>query len=334
MNISEGNQHLKLPRWISPPTVRKRETILTVLVCLIISTILWFFNELSKNYTTTISHPVEYVDLPKNKFIINTPPHLLNLKVNAFGFTLIRYKLTMSFSPLLLDVNEILESQPPVSAGVYIISTRNITEQISSQISSGMELMDITPGIFTLAFDSLDVKRVPVGSKVGFSFKPRFGLISPVRFEPSFVTITGPHDLVKSTDTIYTVPRFFKNLDVTLSQKIPLIIPRQIYIEPAEVNLIAAVDEFTERNMFIPIWIDNQSDNYKIRLFPHDVEVSFRIGLSEYTQIKPEDFSLYVSWEDIQKNLQVLKVRIKKSPAGVKNLKIIPEHVEYLIEKN
>jgi len=334
MKSDDENPQVRSPRWIPSLSLHKRETLLTLLVCLLISMVMWFFNALSKNYTTVISHPVEYVDLPRNKFIINNPPRLLNLKVNAYGFTLLRYKLAMSFSPLLINVSEIVASNGPSSNGFYIVSTRNISGDVSSQLSSEMELLDISPGVFTLVFDSLDARRVPVVSKIGFSFKPRFGLASPVKFEPSMVTITGPHDLIKETDSVYTVPRNFKDVDASVSQEIALIIPRQIFVEPRQVGMHAIVDEFTERNISVPVWIDNQPDNIKVRLFPHDVEVSFKIGLSDYAQIKPEDFSFFVSWEDIQQRTPELKVKVKKSPAGVKNLKIVPENVEYLIEKN
>jgi hypothetical protein len=115
---------------------------------------------------------------------------------------------------------------------------------------------------------------------------------------------------------------------------VALILPRNLYVEPDKVMLIAEVDEFTERTITLPVWIHNQPDSSKIRLFPKEVEVSFKIGLSGYTSIKPEDFSLYVSWEDIDEKVSQLKVKVSKAPPVVDNLKIKPEYVEFLIERN
>jgi hypothetical protein len=333
MTDEDEKKPVRFPLWLILTSRRNREIILTMLVCLLVATVMWFFNALSKDYTTKISLPVEYVNLPRNKFIINNPPKLLNLKVKAFGFALLRYKLTLSLSPFLLDVSDILNSNVRQSNGFYIINTKNISENISSKLSSEIELLDINPGVFTLAFDSLAVRVVPVGSRAVFSFKPRFGLMSAIKFEPAHVTVTGPVEVIEKTDTVFTVPKIYKNLNSTVSDEIELISSAQIFVEPKQVLLNAVVDEFTERNMSIPVWIDNQPDNFSIRLFPHEVEVSFRIGLSQYTQIRPEDFSLYISWEEIRRNSPELKVNIKKSPPQVKNLKIVPEYVEYLIEK-
>jgi hypothetical protein len=334
METTEEKQSVGLPGWMRPWSVQNRETLLTLFICLVLATALWFINALSKDYLTTLAFPVEYVDLPRNKFITNNPPDKFNLRINTQGFTLIKYKLIKSFKPLLIHVEDIVSDAEPSAKSPFVISTKNLSEKVSSQLSMDVQLLEITPGVLTLAFDSLDVKRVPIASNVEMGFKPRYGLAAPVTFEPSHVTVTGPHELILQIDSVHTVPEIFKNVGASFRQKIALIIPRQLYIEPDRVILRADIDEFTERTITIPVWINNQPDSIKVRLFPREVEVRFVIGLSSYTQIKPEDFSLFVSWEDIELNKPQLQVKVKAQPSMVNNVKIIPENVEYLIEKN
>jgi hypothetical protein len=334
METTEEKQSVRLPGWMTPWSVQNRETVLTFFLCLLVATVLWFINALSKDYTTTISYPVEYLDLPRNKFITNNPPDHFNLRINTQGFTLVKYKLIKTFNPLLIRVTDIISDIETTAKNSYVIATKNLSEKISSQLSNDVVLLGITPGVLTLAFDSLDIRRVPVASNVEIGFKPRFGLASPVYFEPSHVTVTGPHDVIQDLDTLFTVPGIFKNVGASIRQKIALVMPRQIFVEPNHVTMFADVDEFTERTISLPVWINNQPDSSKVRLFPREVEVRFFIGLSRYTQIKPEDFSLYVSWEDIEHNNAQLQVKVKKQPSGVNTIKIIPENVEYLIEKN
>lgn len=314
-------------------TTPDNRTWLIFIICLVISTILWFLNALSKTYTTTIPHPVYFTELPKGKFIINNPPEKLNLKISAHGFALIRYKAGRSFSPLLLNVSEIIKEIPQASQGIYVIPTPNLREKISSQLNSELQLLDISPGVFTLAFDSLGIKQVPVAPGVQLDFRSRFGLLSDIVFTPSKVTITGPRNIIHATDTLYTVPKVFKNLEESFSQEIALVVPLQIISEPAKVIMSVPVDEFTEKKINVPVWVENQPENVKIRLFPYETEVTFNVGLSRYGFIKAEDFSLNVSYEDILQKQPVLAVKVKKLPAGVKSLKIVPENVEYLIEK-
>jgi YbbR domain-containing protein len=334
METTEEKQSAKVPGWMMPWSVHNRETLLILFLCLLVATVLWLINALSKDYVTTVVYPVEYVDLPRNKFITNNPPEQFNLRINTQGFTLVKYKLIKNFNPLLIHVEAIISDFEPSARGPYVISTKNLSEKVSSQLSMDVELLEITPGVLTLAFDSLDIKQVPIASNIEIGFKPRYGLAAPVSFEPSHVTVTGSHDVIRQIDSVHTVPELFKNVSASFRQKIALIIPRQLYIEPDHVILRADIDEFTERTITIPVWVNNQPDSSKVRLFPKEVEISFIIGLSSYTLIKPEDFSLYVSWEDIVLNKAQLQVKVKKQPSVVNNIKIIPENVEYLIEKN
>jgi hypothetical protein len=109
---------------------RNNQRLIIFIICLILATILWFLNALSKNYTTQIAYPVRYIELPKNKFIINEPPSNLQLRVNAHGFTLLRYKLHMAFYPVELNVSEIIEENRLPSGSNLILRPGDILEKI------------------------------------------------------------------------------------------------------------------------------------------------------------------------------------------------------------
>jgi hypothetical protein len=330
-NNSEAKQDPQLPSKVNSPQFNR--SVVIYLICLVIATVLWFLNALSKNYTTTVAHPILFTDLPRNTFIANNPPDRFNLKVHAFGFELLRYKLSTSFVPIELDVTSLTKGLEPSASGLFIINSNNIKDDISAQLGSEIQLLEITPSVFTLEFDSLGVKQVPVGSQLEFGFKPRFDLSQQIEFNPPFITVSGPREIIAQIDTVYTVHRSFKNMDAPFTREIELVIPRQTYIEPQEVTIKAEIEEFTEKSIFVPVWIDKQPDNVRVRLFPNEVEINFKTGLSRFALIKSEDFGLYVSWEDICRNLPSLEVKTSKLPPAVKYLKISPENVEYLIEK-
>jgi hypothetical protein len=318
---------MNTPYWPS------NRTMVVFAICLVMATVLWFLNALSKDYTTTISHPVHYVDLPRNKFIINNPPEKLNLKISAHGFALLRYKMGTSFVPLTINVEKLTATTAQVTNGLYIISADNIRSEINAQLNSELQLLDISPGVFTISFDSLEVRQLPVAPDVQFHFKAGFGLSSAVAFTPSRVTVSGPLHALEATDTIYTTPKAYKNLESSFSQEIPLVIPQQLIVEPGTVLMSVPIDEFTEKNLRVPVWVDHQPENIRVRLFPNEVEMSFKVALSKYSRIRAEDISLYVSWEDIELKKPQLEVKVHKLPLGITGLKITPGYVEYLIEE-
>jgi len=67
------------------------------LACLALASFLWFLNALEKRYTDHIIIPVRYINLPKNKDLTGKLPEKLDLTVDAFGYTLLQYKLSLAF---------------------------------------------------------------------------------------------------------------------------------------------------------------------------------------------------------------------------------------------
>lgn len=334
MNTEKNKWYSYISGWLGFKSSGSSFSPVILLICLTISTILWFINALSKNYVTTISHPVEYVNLPRNRYFVNSPPQKLNLTVSSTGFTLLRNMMTMSLAPISLNIADMVKENPESLKGLYIVPASNIKEIISEQLGSSVQLLDVNPGAFTMAFDTLSIRRVAVSSKVEIDLKPRFGLISDIKLVPALVTVSGSKSLIENIDTIYTEPRIMNNQDASFSIEIDLQIPPQVNVEPRYVTLTASIDEFTEKKLMVPVRVLNLPGEIKMRLFPHETEVRFSAGLSSFPRIKPDDFELYVDWNDISKKTSVLKVKISKQPGYLQSLTISPENVEYLIEKN
>jgi hypothetical protein len=334
MNTKMNKWAINIKRLIVPEAIRSNQRLIIFAICLFIATILWFLNALSKNYTTEIAYPVKYVNMPKNKFIINEPPRKLQLRVNAHGFTLLRYKLRLAFSPVVLNISELMEENKVASGSFYNIQSGSIQDNISRQISSDINILNIRPPTLQLAFDSLESRFVPVGTNLEIQYLSRFNQAGDIQIIPSFIEITGPRAVVEQIDTIFTQRRQFKNIKSNIEKETALEIPEKITVDPPKVLILIPVDEFTEKSFTLPLVIKSLPSDLKVRLFPQQAEVSFSIGLKQFTDITPDTFSLYVDWEESGNGVLNLPVRINDIPEGIKSLKISPSHVEYLIERN
>ena len=318
---------------LNAEAIRNNQKMIIFLICLIIATILWFLNALSKNYITSISYPVKYVNLPENKFIINEPPRHLDLKVNAHGFTLLRYKMKLAMTPVVLNISEILLENRSSGNASYSIPTSSFSDMIANQVSSDIRIMDIRPLNISLVFDSLESRLVPVKSRWEIQFKPRFDYSGSTVISPEKVRVSGPRALMDPIDTIYTVAKVFRNVDETIDQEIALEIPPKTTVEPKKVNIYSPVDEYTENSFSLPIRIKSLPEGEILRLFPQEAVVSFRIGLRQFATASQDSFHIYVDYQDILNGSATLPVYHRDTLSGVKNLKISPAHVEYLIEK-
>src|SRR5690554_5884376 len=161
--------------YLNPEKLKNDKRIVVFSVCLLIASALWFLNALGKDYTTSLTYSVKYVNPPANLFLANTPPSKLELNVQAHGFTLLRHKLAFSFSPIILDLSAISQSSELVN-NEYRVPSRTLIDRIAVQVSKEISVNGVSPQTIALVFDSLNTKKVPVQPQTELSFKPQFFL--------------------------------------------------------------------------------------------------------------------------------------------------------------
>jgi len=329
----ETGKFLKIPGFSKLEKLRQDKRVIVYLICVLIATILWFLNALGKDYNTTLEFPVKYVNVPKNRFLANDPPEYFSLKVNAHGFSLLRQKLHLSFTPIILNINSLVSNAKPNSQLSYVIRTSGLINKISKQISNEISILEVEPEILTLVLDSLRSKEVPVSANIGLTFKAQYEITSPIVITPSTVKVVGPTTILNKVDSIYTVRKEFKNVEQDINTEIELIEPKKTHLTPRKVKAIITVDEFTEKILTAPITVKNKPDSVNVKFFPDKVKVSFMVGLSRFSGISGDDFLFTVPYSVIQKGDAQVTVTLEKHPMFIKNLKFTPETFEYLIEK-
>ena len=313
--------------------LKNDKQIVVFFICLLIASVLWFLNALSKDYSTTVSYPVKYVNPPKNQFLANTPPDKLELEVNAHGFTLLRHKLSLSFSPIILNLSNITRNQKS-NTGNYSIITRNLLTRISDQVSNEITITDVHPEILEIEFDSLKTKMVPVRLNVATEFKPQFNLKAPISSDPPEVSVTGPTIILDTLQFVNSKFRSFTKIDVDIEKQVELSIPEKASAVPQKVNVKIEVEKFTEKELVIPVQVKNKPENTVVKLFPSEIKVLFSVGLSEFDKIKISDFEASVDFSSIEAGTENLQVSIDKKPALNQLIRYSPDRVEFLVETN
>ncbi len=334
MNQTVRYWYRKVRSYVSRESLERNRSKIVFMVCVFIAFILWFLNALSKDYTTQIVYPVKYTELPKNKFLSNTPPQKLNLRVNGHGFTLVRYKLRLAFSSVNLNLAEIIDEHHLGSPSTMSISSAILQNYAMEQVPNELTIMDVRPSQITLIFDSLATKKVVVAPKSEIQFRPRYGFSREIEMIPSEIQITGPRATLAIIDTIFTHPKQFKNINTSFERDILLDLPPRIAATEKRAIMKVSVDEYTENGFSVPIRVEGVPENTRIRLFPREAEIRFIIGLQHFADIKPENIDLYITYQEIADGRPTLKIMSGELPIGIKSLQINPTHVEYLIERN
>jgi hypothetical protein len=326
-----NGKNSKILTFLRLDSLRKDRRIFVFSICLVIATTLWFLDALSKEYTTTLSYNVKYVNPPENLFLANNPPSKLDIMVEAHGFTLLRHKLAFSFSPILLDLNEFSPNIDSIQNSVQVTS-ETLIRRIDNQVSKEISISEVSPRTILLRFDNLETKRVPVNPLVNLNFKPQFNLSGAVTIRPDTIEISGPAGVLDTINILHTVPVTFNDLETSVEQLIRVQHPVRTELSPDRIILSVPVEKFTEKRITLPVQIINMPEDGHVKLFPPQVTISFMVGLSSYESISPADFTATVDYSQVSGERETLEVQVESKPMFIQMVKVSPASVEYLIE--
>lgn len=298
-----------------------------------LATIFWFLNALSKEYTTTVNYPVSYSDFPSKKILSNELPSRLRLTVRAYGFDLLRYKLSF-FQSINFPVNEYTNNRLEKSdENIIRFSTNRMTSAVAAQLSSAISVTHISPDTINFQFSSLIEKKLPVHFNSNLKFEPQFRLGGDVMLKPDSIWVIGAQSIVDSIKQIETETLELKKLNESTKKKLNFVKIEGLKFVEKKVEVELPVEQFTEAQKQVGLKILNLPDSVYMRLFPHQVKVSYLVGLKDYETISEEQFELEIDYSSIDLESNKVKVNLKNSPLNISNVSFYPEEVVYLIEK-
>ncbi len=300
-----------------------------------LATLFWFLNTLSKTYTTEINYPVKFVNMPSNKILVNKLPQKLVLRVNAYGFDILRYQIRAIFMSSYFDVEKYTNQKiNKASISEYILYTADIQGKISNNLASDINLLQVYPSKIMFRFSPVASKKVPIKLQSKLSYRKQFKKNGEISIEPDSVEIKGAKSLLDSITYIETQLVELSDLHQTVKENIALKSPKDIALSPKEISYNIPVERFTEASIKVNVEIKNLPQTVFLRLFPSEIRINYFVGMQEYSLVKPEQFKAEVDYNEAIKNSTgKLKVTLKSYPLSIYNVRIYPETVSYLIEK-
>ena len=299
------------------------------LFCLILSTVFWLLNALSKDLTMDIQYPCVYEN-HNNEFVVtNNPPEYLKIFVRGSGFNLLGQALFLKRNPIyvsLLDLNN----------KVTELSTASLLDDISDQLGSNISVESVYPEIIKVHAERKYSKLVPVVVDEEFSFFPQIRLKSVLVANPPKVLVSGPKTSVDSIDEIHTTNLTDKIEGDVILRNIDLLTPSKsklLTIKPTFVDLAVEVEQFTETSLVLPININNLPEELNLRTLPSLVTIKFLVSLQLYDVVTEKNFKAYVDYKEVNDQVNRLKVYVEQSNNLVEIIAVSPEKAEFLIKE-
>jgi len=290
---------------------------------------MWLLINLSKKYTTTLTYSVEFLELPQDKILQETPVQKINVEVMGSGFYL--FAANFSRKKLPLDLSKLKKK----SKTDFYLLTAHQKAKIQEKISS-LEIVNIVEDSIYFKLGTLATKKVQVIPKLNLAYKLGYGT-EKVTIEPDSISISGPELQLKKIKSITTKSLNLEDVSENITTKLAIEMSEEVSnvrVSHESVEVSVLIDEFTEGNFDIPIRIINIPKEIGLNTFPKKVKVTYKVGLKNYQKITEDLFHVVCDYNKTKENeLTYLIPELKKEPELTSSVRISPQKIDFLIQK-
>jgi hypothetical protein len=303
-----------------------------------LATFFWLLNALSKNFTTDIEFNVNYINIPKDKVVLNELPKHIKIKIKGLGFDLMAYKFRLRRPLVNINLSKIQGDNKQINTiQSNTISSTSFLSYISNQLGEQIEIKEIYPDSIHFLFDARKDKIVKIIPNTNLSFKKQFQLFGEILVKPAITIVSGPASIVDTLKVAYTQNISFQNLSETITETVgfnEMYEIRKLEFNPKRVLLHIPVEKYTESSVMVKMEYINVPDSITIKAIPNEIELKFMIPLSKIASLGSAKFRAEIDYNQINDNFNhKLKVEMAEYPFYIQSLTLNPGKVEYILKK-
>lgn len=291
----------------------------------------WLLQTLDETFETEVVVPLQLVNVPKEVVITSPLPTELRTTIKDRGTSLIRY-WNHHIAPLRLSF---ADYDSGTSYGRVRISPADIQKAVQERLFSTSRIQAIRPDTLEFYYNHGLYASVPV-SIVGDIDTDSHHYLLDVKTSPTEVKVYASAATLDTLSTVATMPVNLTDLKENTTIDVALRPLHGAKIEPSYVKLTATVDVYMENTIEVPVVSLNFPADRQLRTFPSTVRVTYTVGYAQSKDISRRNFVSVVTYDDVlalqQQGITKLPVRLKTIPEGVKNIRIEPQEIDYLVE--
>jgi YbbR domain-containing protein len=186
-----------------------------------------------------------------------------------------------------------------------------------------------------IELDAIVSMKLPVIIQSNIQFKEGFKGIGALKTEPDSVLVSGPQNEFISLDHITSESLDLSDVDNDVDMEIKLTPPEDVNINivPTRVRAILNVEEFTQKQLILPIELINIPEGQTVKLFPETLSITFDISIDDFNAITESDFRIICDFSKRDESNNSLIPYIEQFPATISNIVLSSQRIEYLIFK-
>ena len=308
-------------------TFLKSRDVVTFLFFFVLAFFLWYMYNIGTQREISRRIPISYIGIPDNVQLEKELPKELKFVIKDEGKIVWSYRKS-HFDTLRIDLTNYFNESNTLE-----IKFEEQFKQILSQLSPTTKVIELNPGYFSSKYIRLYSKAVPVVTSNVIKLAPQHVMYDTIAISPKFVTLLGTKESVDSISYLYLEP-ITETFDKTKTLSANIQKPQGVNINRTSVNVTIPVEMCTEKEVTVPITVENLPKHANIRTFPPEVKIRFSVGLSHYSSVTESTFRAILDYNDIilNPNKSTATLQLDYTSGYIFNIQLTPSEVEYIIE--
>lgn len=306
---------------------KDKSKVLTFLVFLVISAVLWFLIKLTKEYTSQTSFFVTYTEVPVNKWV-STSQQAVKLSFVADGFITLRHNLVRKqYRTITIPLNEVTYRLE--GGNTYSYSSQYVAERVADWLGVPTGSVTINDDKQFFNMEDLQSKELQVRVPLDVKTQRQYQVYGQSHATPSSITVYGPKNMLDTMRAVYTATLHAVNASEDIVQTLAVdLYDGAVRSDVTAVEVLVDVEQYTEIDIEVPV---KATDRRNLRFFPETVKVKCMVPIKEYASINGALFKVLADTAQLHQLQPLLDVKLVQVPENVQVLRIEPEQVEYLI---
>ena len=326
MNFKRFLAHIKRQR-NKVATFLKSRDVVTFLFFFLLAFFMWYMYSIGTQREISRKIPIKYVGIPEDIQLDKPLPEKLGFVIKDEGKIIWSYKKSL-FDTLTIDLSETFEQNKTLE-----LKFEEQFQKILSHLSPTTKIVELTPNYFSTPYIRLYSKSVPVVLSNVVKMAPQHVMYDTISIQPKRVTILGNAEAIDTISYLYIEP-ILGEFDKTKTIVANIIKPNGVELNRPTVNVTIPAEMCTEKEVIVPISLENVPEDINIKTFPSEVKIRFSVSLSHYNSITEETFKVIFNYDDLnlQNNPTTNALQLDYTSGYIFNIRLNPSEVEYVIE--
>jgi len=293
---------------------------------LFISTILWFFVALNKEYTTEIKYPIRFTFEQTNVVALEPPPPFIEMKVTGHGAILLRKSLGLDVEPLVMKIKN--------PTRIKYMTAKTLLPSLSANLRD-LKINYIAQDTIFFNYNRITMKDVYIRTdSTKIRLRKNCRITSSIQVVPNSVTFKGASELVeKAPDTLDLVYPSYE-IGHPFSGRIPIKYPKHdlLVVNAERVSVRFGVTQYREQKQPISLITKHFPRDSSVYIQDPEAWVSYLIPEKKFRKVKDTIAVTADLWKVNQKDTTLTPDLFISVSDTFREPKIIPEKFKIYID--